>query len=308
MSALRSVIYAGEVFPPSALRALMAALPGARFENAYGPAEVNAVTVHRLSGPPAEGQDVPVGVPWPGVEVLIVDDDEQPVPDGEMGALWVSAPTRMREYWNRPDLTEATRRRRRTGPDWYVTGDLATRDEHGVIWFHGRRDHQVKLRGIRVELEGVEAALTDHPEVRQAVAGPWGAEPGTLAATVVVGDRLHHRSSQSAEVVSPPSPRRRRPRPSRGAHLPSPDPERQGRQKIDQSAHGSHQGTRMNHVTTLTDALCEFIDAEVSLDPDTPVEPDTDLLTTGLVDSLGAMEIVHWIEESPGISTSNRPT
>ncbi len=188
MSALRSVIYGGEVFPTSALRGLMAALPGVRFENVYGPAEVNACTVHHLPGPPDEGEDVPVGPPCAGVALLIVDDDEQPVPHGEMGALWVSAPTRMRQYWNRPDLTEATRRRRPEGPDWYVTGDLATRDEHGVIWFHGRRDHQVKLRGIRVELEGVESALTDHPEVLQAVAGPWGAEPGTLAATVVLSD------------------------------------------------------------------------------------------------------------------------
>lgn len=57
----------------------------------------------------------------------------------------------------------------------------------------------------------------------------------------------------------------------------------------------------MSDVTTLADELCTFIDDEVSLDPDTAVEPDTDLLTTGLVDSLGAMEIVHWIEESQSI-------
>ncbi len=54
-------------------------------------------------------------------------------------------------------------------------------------------------------------------------------------------------------------------------------------------------------VTTLAADLCTFIDEEVSLDPDTPVMPDTDLLTTGLVDSLGAMEIVHWLEEGQGI-------
>ena len=53
----------------------------------------------------------------------------------------------------------------------------------------------------------------------------------------------------------------------------------------------------MSDVTTLEAELCRFIDAEVSLDPDTPVQPDTDLLTTGLVDSLGAMEVVHWLEE-----------
>ncbi|NNE95746.1 MAG: acyl carrier protein [Acidimicrobiales bacterium] len=54
----------------------------------------------------------------------------------------------------------------------------------------------------------------------------------------------------------------------------------------------------MSDVTTLAGELCSFIDREVSLDPDTPVEPHTDLLTTGLVDSLGAMEIVHWLEEA----------
>jgi acyl carrier protein len=57
----------------------------------------------------------------------------------------------------------------------------------------------------------------------------------------------------------------------------------------------------MPDVTTLTAELCSFIDAEVSLDPDSPVQPDTDLLTTGLVDSLGAMEVVHWLEESQSI-------
>lgn len=53
--------------------------------------------------------------------------------------------------------------------------------------------------------------------------------------------------------------------------------------------------------TDLASDLCAFIDAEVSLDPDTPVEPETDLLMTGLVDSLGAMEVVHWLEERCGI-------
>ncbi len=57
----------------------------------------------------------------------------------------------------------------------------------------------------------------------------------------------------------------------------------------------------MPNVTTLAAELCSFIDAEVSLDPDTAVQPDTDLLTTGLVDSLGAMEVVHWLEEAANI-------
>ena len=55
-----------------------------------------------------------------------------------------------------------------------------------MVWFHGRSDHQVKLRGIRVELEGVESTLADHPDILHAVAGPWGQQSGTLAATVVL--------------------------------------------------------------------------------------------------------------------------
>lgn len=53
--------------------------------------------------------------------------------------------------------------------------------------------------------------------------------------------------------------------------------------------------------TELAAELCTFIDTEVSLDPDTPVQTDTDLLMTGLVDSLGAMEVVYWLEERCGI-------
>jgi len=94
----------------------------------------------------------------------------------------------MREYWNRPDLTAASHRHRADGPDWYVTGDVVSVDADGVAWFHGRSDHQVKLRGIRVELEGVEATLTNHPSVLHAVAGPWAGEPGTLAVTVILAD------------------------------------------------------------------------------------------------------------------------
>jgi amino acid adenylation domain-containing protein len=185
-SQLRMVMFAGEVFPSAALRALMAALPGAQFVNVYGPAEVNASNVHTLTAPPADNEDVPIGRGLADAKMLVVSEDEQPVPNGTKGVLWISARTRMREYWNRPDLTAATRRPRDDGPDWYITGDVVTLDDHGVAWFHGRSDHQVKLRGIRVELEGVESAITNHPDVLHAIAGPWGGEPGTLAVTAVL--------------------------------------------------------------------------------------------------------------------------
>ncbi len=202
---LRLIMFAGEVFPDAALRALMTALPDVRFANIYGPAEVNASNTWDLSGPPADGDAVPIGPGFADAELLVVDDDERPVPNGTKGILWVSASTRMREYWNRPELTEATRRPRADGPDWYITGDVVHLDDDGVAWFHGRSDHQVKLRGIRVELEGVESALSNHPAILHAVAGPWGGEPGTLGATVVLtpGADLDLRTLQrwSAQVL-----------------------------------------------------------------------------------------------------------
>lgn len=187
-AALRTIMFAGEVFPSAALRSLMKAFPGVVFENVYGPAELNASNVFRLTGPPEDGEHVPIGPGIGDVEMLVVDDDENPVPAGTKGSLWLSASTRMREYWNRPDLTENTRRDRSDGPDWYVSGDVATLDHDGVAWFHGRSDHQVKLRGIRIELEGLESTLSDHPDILHAVAGPWGAQPGTLAAVLVLRD------------------------------------------------------------------------------------------------------------------------
>jgi len=57
----------------------------------------------------------------------------------------------------------------------------------------------------------------------------------------------------------------------------------------------------MSDLLMLAAELCSFIDSEVSLDPDIPVQPETDLLTTGLVDSLGAIEVVHWLEETLNI-------
>jgi acyl-coenzyme A synthetase/AMP-(fatty) acid ligase len=164
----------------------MAALPDAEFVNVYGPAEVNASNIHTVTSPPTDDEDVPIGPGLGDARMLVVNQDEQPVPNGTKGVLWISARTRMREYWNRPDLTAATRRPREDGPDWYITGDVVTLDDDGVVWFHGRSDHQVKLRGIRVELEGVESALTNHPDVLHAIAGPWGGEPGTLAVTAVL--------------------------------------------------------------------------------------------------------------------------
>jgi amino acid adenylation domain-containing protein len=190
LGSLRAVIYAGEPFPPGALRELMEALPDAEFANAYGPAEVNVVTMHEIDELPSGDRDLSIGRPWPGTEIRIVDDDGADLPNGVAGELIVSAPTVMREYWRRPDLSAAKLTPRPGGYAWYATGDIVERTDDGLLWFRGRRDHQVKVRGIRLELEAIESVLTDAPGVAHAVAGPVdvGGEAAHIEAAVVLAD------------------------------------------------------------------------------------------------------------------------
>lgn len=164
LATVRWVLYGGESFAPGELRAAMAAFPGARFSNVYGPAEVNHCTHHHLDGPPSGDDPVPIGGPWAGVEVLVVGPDGEPVAPPDPGELWVSGPTAMSGYWRRPDLTDAAFVEAH-GRRWYRTGDLVRADADGRLVFLGRADNQVKVRGHRVELEAVDAVLADHPAV-----------------------------------------------------------------------------------------------------------------------------------------------
>ncbi len=198
LSSVRWVLFGGEPFPTRHLRALMAALPGARFSNVYGPTEVNGVTYWLV--PPLAADDdapIPIGQPYANVEVRIVDDDDAPVTEGETGELLVRTPTMMRGYWGRPDLDArvfATRRVLGHFEDVYLrTGDLVRRREDGLLEFHGRKDRQVKARGYRVELDEVEVALGSHPAVESAAAYGVPDEDGSLhiEATVTLRDGQH---------------------------------------------------------------------------------------------------------------------
>ena len=171
LTALRWVLFGGESFPPTALGAAQRALPHARFSNVYGPAEVNQCTFHHLDSPVDESAmdaAIPIGRPWPGAEVLLVDDDDRALGGACEGQLLVSTDTMMDGYWRRPDLTAAAIEvRPETGDSqrWYRTGDLVRRLDDGTLVFIGRSDHQVKVRGHRIELEAVESVVTEVPGV-----------------------------------------------------------------------------------------------------------------------------------------------
>lgn len=183
---LRAVLYGGEPYPGAALRRLMHVLPGVTVVNVYGPAEVNACTHHHIVDASTVADHVPIGKPWDGVAVRVVDERGALVPSGSPGELWVSAPTVMDRYWGLDDLSRQRLIPRADGPPWYATGDMVVQDADGLLWFGGRRDHQVKIRGARLELEAIESVLTDAPDVLHAVAGPSGPTGSSGEATHIV--------------------------------------------------------------------------------------------------------------------------
>jgi amino acid adenylation domain-containing protein len=160
---LRVVFFAGEVFPIKHLRHAMTALAQARFFNLFGPTETNVCLAYQVPAiPAADVQAIPIGRPSCGDEIAILDEQRRPVPDGDVGELFVDGPTVMLGYWHGGQRTPA--------PRPYPTGDFVARRPDGEVMYHGRRDHMVKVRGFRIELAEVEAALTGHPGIREAIA------------------------------------------------------------------------------------------------------------------------------------------
>lgn len=174
LSSLRVLLFAGEVFPSKYLRQIMAMLPGVRFANLYGPTETNVCTWYDVTEPPAGDEPIPIGKPCANCEAFILDEQRRPVADGEVGELWVRGPTVLRGYWGNPERTAATVADLPITEGFadraYRTGDLVRCLPGGDLQFLGRRDHQVKTRGYRVELGEIETALLKHPAVAEAVA------------------------------------------------------------------------------------------------------------------------------------------
>jgi acyl-coenzyme A synthetase/AMP-(fatty) acid ligase len=167
-SALRVVIFAGEVFPIKHLRALMALWPHPRYYNFYGPTETNVCTYYEVpTSIPDAMASMPVGRKCSGDETLVVTGRGEAAPPGEEGELVVTGGSVMLGYWNLPQRN-AEAFLEIDGKRWYRTGDIVREDDTGDYIFLGRRDRMVKRRGYRVELGEIEAALVRHESIPEA--------------------------------------------------------------------------------------------------------------------------------------------
>lgn len=179
-TSLKRVICSGEALPVDLEQRFFERLD-CELHNLYGPTEAAVDVTFWPCCLDHPYRTVPIGWPVANTQIYIVDRRLNPVPVGVPGELYIGGTQVARGYLNRPDLTaerfiadpfaehRAGLEPATAGARLYKTGDLARYLPNGAIEYLGRLDHQVKLRGFRIELEEIEAALKQHPAIRDAV-------------------------------------------------------------------------------------------------------------------------------------------
>lgn len=177
---LRWSLFCGEALPSEIVERFVEAAPNSTAENLYGPTELTiACTLYRWDTERSPGECelglVPIGDPYPGMEVLVVDEDLQPVAEGETGELLMTGLQLTPGYWRDAERTDAAY----TVPPgedrlFYRTGDrVRSCQGKSPMVYLGRLDNQIKIQGYRVELGEVEAAMRDIAAAEVAIAVGW---------------------------------------------------------------------------------------------------------------------------------------
>lgn len=201
-AALKEIITAGEQLRvDDTVRRFIRQTAGVSLDNQYGPSETHVITAHPLEGDPAAWPDLPcIGTPLKNCGTLILDEAMLPVEDGQEGELFLAGRNLATGYIGRKDLTneafvpnpfETPER-----PLLYKTGDLAAYNPDGSIEFRGRRDHQIKIRGHRIEPGEINNAAASFPGLGQCLAHASKSADGTLQLaayyTVETGCTVEH--------------------------------------------------------------------------------------------------------------------
>jgi amino acid adenylation domain-containing protein len=173
LSRLKSWTCSGEALPSVLVRRFQEQLPGAALLNLYGSSEAAAdVTYYDVeASEPADS--IPLGRPIANTGIYILDRNLRPVPIGVVGNIYIAGEGLARGYLARPELTAEKfiphPFANEPGQRLYNTGDLGRFRKDGAIEYKGRTDHQVKIRGSRVELGEVESALLTHPGILEGI-------------------------------------------------------------------------------------------------------------------------------------------
>lgn len=193
---IRGVLFSGEPFPLPEVRQLQELLPHARIVNCFGSTESVAASFTDVPRPvPEDLTQLSIGFAHRGAELMLLDEENRAITEpGVVGHLHLRSDSLFTGYWNDPQATAKALVRDplnpATGQTVFRTGDLGHRGEGGELYFDGRADSQVKIRGNRVELTEVERRVAEFPEVTAASAvllPVEGADP-VLAVFVTLTD------------------------------------------------------------------------------------------------------------------------
>jgi len=171
LTALRLILFAGEIFPVKYLRILKKYIPQAEFYNMYGQTEANSSTYYHVKEiPPDNKWKIPIGKAFPNFEVFALDENQKKIEKpGEEGELYVRGSSVAQGYWGDHQKTAASfvtnGYQLHHGERIYKTGDLVTLDAEANYIFIGRKDHMIKSRGYRVEIGEIETTLHSHPKI-----------------------------------------------------------------------------------------------------------------------------------------------
>ncbi|MGH3463216.1 MAG: long-chain-fatty-acid--CoA ligase [Kribbellaceae bacterium] len=160
VSTLRTCVSGGAALPVEVLRGFESTF-GCIILEGYGLSESSPVA--SFNHPDAERKAGSIGTPVEGVRMRVVDDQGEPVPQGEIGEIQISGHNVMRGYWNKPDATAATI----TADGWLKTGDLARQDEDGYFYIVDRKKDLLIRGGYNVYPREVEEVLYEHPAVAE---------------------------------------------------------------------------------------------------------------------------------------------
>ncbi|MDB9319490.1 non-ribosomal peptide synthetase [Nodularia spumigena] len=175
---LRYLLFGGEAVDPKTVRAVLKNGAPQNLLHVYGPTESTTYSCfYPVKDVPEGATTLPIGRPISNTQIYILNEQLQPVPVGTPGEIYIGGDGLARGYLNRPELTAErfishpfhNPKSKIQNPKLYKTGDLARYLPDGNIEFVGRVDNQVKIRGFRIELGEVEAALSQHPDIQQAV-------------------------------------------------------------------------------------------------------------------------------------------
>ena len=177
------LVAGGDRLNPDLVRRVLSGLPkGHRLINGYGPTENTTFTCcFAMEHSTSIGGSVPIGRPISNTSVFVLDAQQQPVPVGVVGELYIGGDGLAREYLHDPERTaeqfvwldglcsDATAAEGPVPQRLYRSGDLVSWSADGVLLFHGRNDHQIKLRGFRIEPQEIEAQLQQQSGVAQSL-------------------------------------------------------------------------------------------------------------------------------------------